>query len=49
MYPFIFRAVFARLDAETAHHLVMPVIRLLGLPGELPAMVREVNGQWQRQ
>jgi integrating conjugative element protein (TIGR03759 family) len=21
----------------------------LGLPGELPAMVREVNGQWQRQ
>jgi len=21
----------------------------LGLPGELPAVVREVNGQWQRQ
>ncbi|TQH16039.1 TIGR03759 family integrating conjugative element protein, partial [Pseudomonas aeruginosa] len=20
-----------------------------GLPGELPAVVREVNGQWQRQ
>ncbi|MGV8644227.1 TIGR03759 family integrating conjugative element protein, partial [Pseudomonas aeruginosa] len=21
----------------------------LGLPGDLPAAVREVNGQWQRQ
>ena len=21
----------------------------LGLPGELPAVVRQVNGQWQRQ
>ena len=21
----------------------------LGLPGDLPAVVREVNGQWQRQ
>lgn len=31
MYPFIFRTLFARLDAETAHHLVMPVIRLIGV------------------
>ena len=32
MYPFIFRTVFSRMDAETAHRLVMPVIRLLGVP-----------------
>lgn len=31
MYAFIFRTVFARMDAETAHHLVMPVVRLLGV------------------
>ena len=31
MYPFIFRTFFARLDAETAHHLVMPVVRLIGV------------------
>ncbi|QLD12877.1 quinone-dependent dihydroorotate dehydrogenase [Microbacterium oleivorans] len=32
MYPFIFRAVFSRMNPETAHHLVVPVIRLLGIP-----------------
>ena len=31
MYPFIFRTVFARMDPEVAHHLVMPVIRLFGI------------------
>ncbi|MFT3798800.1 quinone-dependent dihydroorotate dehydrogenase [Microbacterium sp.] len=31
MYPFIFRTVFARLGAETAHRLVVPVIRVLGV------------------
>lgn len=31
MYPLIFRAVFARMDPETAHRLVVPVIRLLGV------------------
>jgi dihydroorotate dehydrogenase len=32
MYPFIFRTVFSRMAPETAHHLVIPVIRLLGVP-----------------
>ncbi|MFB8892719.1 MULTISPECIES: quinone-dependent dihydroorotate dehydrogenase [Microbacterium] len=32
MYPFIFRTVFSRMEPETAHHLVVPVIRLLGVP-----------------
>jgi dihydroorotate dehydrogenase len=31
MYPFIFRTVFARMDPEFAHHLVMPVIRIFGV------------------
>jgi dihydroorotate dehydrogenase len=31
MYSFIFRTVFSRMDAETAHHLVMPVVRVLGV------------------
>jgi dihydroorotate dehydrogenase len=31
MYAFIFRTLFARMDAEAAHRLVMPVIRLLGV------------------
>lgn len=31
MYPLIFRTVFARMDPETAHHLVIPVIRVLGV------------------
>ncbi|GAA3024079.1 quinone-dependent dihydroorotate dehydrogenase [Microbacterium dextranolyticum] len=31
MYPLIFRTVFARMDPETAHHLVIPVIRLFGV------------------
>jgi dihydroorotate dehydrogenase len=31
MYPFIFRTVFARMDPEFAHHLVMPVIRAFGI------------------
>lgn len=31
MYPFIFRTVFAHMDPESAHHLVMPVIRVLGV------------------
>ncbi|MEH3088596.1 MAG: quinone-dependent dihydroorotate dehydrogenase [Microbacterium arborescens] len=31
MYPFVFRTVFSRLEPETAHHLVVPVIRLLGV------------------
>lgn len=31
MYPLIFRTVFSRMDPESAHHLVMPVIRLLGV------------------
>lgn len=30
MYPFIFRTVFARMDPELAHGLVVPVIRVLG-------------------
>lgn len=31
MYPFIFRTFFARMDPERAHHLVIPVIRVLGV------------------
>ncbi|SDQ18375.1 quinone-dependent dihydroorotate dehydrogenase [Microbacterium sp. cf332] len=31
MYPLIFRTVFSRMEPETAHHLVIPVIRLLGV------------------
>lgn len=31
MYPLIFRTVLARLDAETAHHLAMFVIRAIGV------------------
>lgn len=31
MYPFFFRTVLARLDAERAHHLGMAVIRLCGI------------------
>lgn len=31
MYPFIFRTVFSHMDPERAHHLVMPVIRVLGV------------------
>ncbi|ALJ20791.1 quinone-dependent dihydroorotate dehydrogenase [Microbacterium sp. No. 7] len=30
MYDFIFRTFFAPMDAERAHHLVMPVIRAFG-------------------
>lgn len=30
MYPLLFRVVFARMNAETAHRVVMPVIRVLG-------------------
>ena len=32
MYPFVFRTVFSRMDPESAHHLVLPVIRVLGIP-----------------
>ncbi len=31
MYPFIFRTFFSRMDPENAHHLVVPVIRILGV------------------
>ncbi len=31
MYPFIFRTFFSRMDPEAAHHLVVPVIRVLGV------------------
>lgn len=31
MYPFIFRTVFAHMDPERAHHLVIPVIRAFGI------------------
>lgn len=31
MYAFVFRHVFSRMDPEVAHHLVMPVIRVLGV------------------
>ncbi|MFG6401083.1 quinone-dependent dihydroorotate dehydrogenase [Microbacterium sp. P04] len=32
MYPFLFRTVLSRIDPERAHHLAIPVIRLLGVP-----------------
>jgi dihydroorotate dehydrogenase len=32
MYPFLFRTVLSRMDAETAHHAAMLVIRVLGVP-----------------
>jgi dihydroorotate dehydrogenase len=32
MYPFLFRTVLSRMDAETAHHAGMLVIRVLGVP-----------------
>ncbi|MGP3535068.1 quinone-dependent dihydroorotate dehydrogenase [Microbacterium sp. RD1] len=32
MYPLLFRLVLSRLDPERAHHLAVPVIRLLGVP-----------------
>ncbi|MFG6477049.1 quinone-dependent dihydroorotate dehydrogenase [Microbacterium sp. P06] len=32
MYPLLFRHVLSRLDPERAHHLAIPVIRLLGVP-----------------
>jgi len=31
VYPFIFRTVFSHMDAENAHHLVVPIIRMLGV------------------
>jgi len=31
MYPLLFRLVLSRLDAERAHHLAVPVIRLAGI------------------
>ncbi|WP_454119184.1 quinone-dependent dihydroorotate dehydrogenase [Microbacterium lacticum] len=31
MYPLVFRTVFSRMDPESAHHLVVPVIRALGV------------------
>lgn len=31
MYDFVFRHVFTRLDPETAHQIVMPVFRVLGI------------------
>ncbi|KIC57497.1 quinone-dependent dihydroorotate dehydrogenase [Microbacterium hominis] len=31
MYAFIFRTVFAHMDPERAHHLVIPVIRAFGI------------------
>ncbi|MFB8386004.1 quinone-dependent dihydroorotate dehydrogenase [Microbacterium sp. NPDC055910] len=33
MYPLLFRTVLSRIDPESAHHLGMKVIRMLGLPG----------------
>lgn len=32
MYPLLFRTVLSRIDPERAHHLAIPVIRLLGVP-----------------
>jgi len=31
MYRLLFRVVFSRMDPERAHHLVMPIIRMLGV------------------
>lgn len=32
MYPLLYRTVLSRMDPESAHHLAMAVIRLLGMP-----------------
>lgn len=32
MYPLLFRTVLSRMDPESAHHLAMAVIRVLGMP-----------------
>lgn len=32
MYPLLFRTVLSRMDPESAHHLAMAVIRMLGIP-----------------
>lgn len=32
MYPLLFRVVLSRMDPERAHHLAVPVIRMLGVP-----------------
>ena len=40
MYDVLFRAFFARIDPERAHHLVVPVIRLLGCRPLAPAVRR---------
>jgi len=32
MYPLLFRTVLSRMDPESAHHLAMAVIRMLGVP-----------------
>lgn len=40
MYPFLFRTFFARMDPERAHHLVMPVIRVLGCRAVSPVVRR---------
>lgn len=32
MYPLLFRIVLSRMDPESAHHLAMAVIRVLGVP-----------------
>ena len=42
MYPFIFRHVFRHMDPETAHHVGMAVIRVLGTPVLAP-VVRAVT------
>ncbi len=39
-YGFLFQTVFVRMDPERAHHLVMRVIRGLGLPGVSHAVRR---------
>ncbi|WP_434811620.1 quinone-dependent dihydroorotate dehydrogenase [Microbacterium sp. bgisy189] len=42
MYDFVFRTLFTRMDPETAHHLVMRVIRVLGVRPIAP-IVRAVT------
>jgi dihydroorotate dehydrogenase len=32
MYPLLFRTVLSRMDPESAHHVAMAVIRMLGVP-----------------
>ena len=32
MYPLLFRIVLSHMDPESAHHLAMAVIRVLGVP-----------------